>query len=150
MSECSVQERRKTRMQVYNGLKTFLQMSYHHMSTHTLTCMHKDSHKHIHAHTNTYTHMHTNTQDVKGVHTSTALLYTHTSLPHSFRQSYMFLFTSAVLHYHVPPHACMLVCMLSVDASMVLKENYSQLNKTHRLHYCQCSHQNFGIGGCRG
>ena len=40
----------------------------------------------------------------------------------------MFLFTSAVLHYHVS-HACMLVCMLSVDNSLVLKENHSQLKK---------------------
>ena len=112
MSECAVQERRKTRMHIYSGFKTFLQMSYHHTSTHTLTCMHKDSHKHIHAHTNTYTHMHTNTQDVKGVHTTTALLYTHThtSLLQSFRRSYMLLFTSAVLHYHDCTTTCMHAC----------------------------------------
>ena len=40
--------------------------------------------------------VYTNTQDVKGVHTSSALLYAHTSLLHSFRRSCMFLFTSAV------------------------------------------------------
>ena len=118
-----------TRMQVYNGFKTFLQMSYHHMSTHTLTCMHKDSHKHIHAHTNTNTHMHTNTQDVKGVHTSTALLYTHTH--HYCRASdrvkcYCLPLQCYIIIYH-NMYACLFVCcqwmLACLLASMVLKEN---------------------------
>ena len=94
-------------------------------------------------HTTTNTHMHMNTQDVKGVHTSTALLYTHTSLLHSFRRSNLIMLTSAVLHYHVPPHACMLVCMLSVDVSMVLKENHSQLKKHADGITAVAEHQHF-------
>ena len=72
---CSVQERRKTRVKIMISTH-----SYKYTHTHTHARKHKDSHKCIRKcmDTTTNTHMHTNTQDVKGVHTSTAFLYTHT------------------------------------------------------------------------
>ena len=83
-----------------NGFKTFLQMSYHHEPP-THTCMHTT--------TNTHMHVHMNTQGVKGVHTSTVLLYTHTCLASAGVTCFCLpLQCYIIMYYHM--HACLYVC----------------------------------------
>ena len=111
---CRVQERRKTHVKIMvskHSYKCHITMSPPPLHTHK----HAHYHKHTHACILPQTHTCTWTWTHKVLKVSTHQQYccTHIHML-SFSWSYMFLFTSAVLHNHVLPHACMLVCMLSV------------------------------------
>ena len=97
---------------------------------------------HPHPHTDAFMHTttHTCTRTHKMVKVSThqqhCCTHTHVTTAELQTELHVSVHLCSVTSSCTTTCTCMLVHMLSVDASMVLKENRSQLNKTHRLHYC--------------